>query len=238
MKESYELLQEGNPIAIAVVIAAVVVALVKGFFAMNKDRSQARKEFIESWSKAQGEKDGFLLEMVVRHGFGTYMPAELIRLVSASYLGSQAVARISSEWKWFEFDRNERKIAWKKSFRAKPWVPVAEQVVGFVLYIVMGMIGVVTILSNMGSVPLVAIASAVCVVAVVLLIHAFSIGEATGVWKLICGIGLAKEVVDAPPSRGSRPNAAIGPTQLRFRRRRPLPPRIRSRKQFSRLPKP
>ena len=109
---------------------------------------------------------------------------------------------------------------------------------GFVLYIVLGMIGVVTILGNMGSIRIVVIASALCVAAVVFLIHAFSIGEATGVWKLIRGIGLAKEVVGGPQSTVARPQAAIGPAQLRFRRRRPLRPRMRSRQKLARLPKP
>lgn len=205
MKESYELLQKGDLIAIVIVLAMVVVALVRGVFAMSKDRSQARKELIENWSKAQGDKDGFLLEMIVRHGFGAYMPADLIRIISAGYLGSEALANISSEWKWFEFDSSARKIAWKTPFRNKSWVRAIERVFGFVMYFVLGMIGVMLILRNIGSIPLVVIGSAILLVAVFMLVHAFSIGEAHGAWKLIEKIDLAKKAADTKKTKGRKP---------------------------------
>jgi hypothetical protein len=85
--------------------------VTRGIFGLHGRRSQHRKEFLELWDSAQS-KDDLWLEVAIRHLFGTYMPARVIRLTLSQSDKSQALRDLSELWPLLRFNECQN-VSWR-----------------------------------------------------------------------------------------------------------------------------
>lgn len=115
-----ELLNFGGQQALIPVLAAVVGTwLVRGLFGIHRSKSQNRKEFLELWAHGQLQDD-IWLEVSVRHLFGTYLPASLIRSLLQSPQAARALLEVSESWDFLDMDDETKEVKWKKERYSDP----------------------------------------------------------------------------------------------------------------------
>lgn len=112
MKELIEV--GGSAFLIPAVLFGLVLYAIRGVFGLHGRRSQHRKEFLELWD-ASRSKDDLWLEVAVRHLFGTYLPARVIRLAMAQPDKSQALLDLCELWPLFRFDPDSQTVRWLHS---------------------------------------------------------------------------------------------------------------------------
>lgn len=101
-------------VPLALVIAATV--LVKGVFSLHRSRSQDRKEFLDVWGR--DNPDDLWVEVAIRHMYGTYLPAAVIRMLRASPQAGRALLEISESWPLLEMDDETKDIRWRHKWHA------------------------------------------------------------------------------------------------------------------------
>jgi hypothetical protein len=101
----------GSSYLIPTVLFVLVLYAVRGIFGLHGRRSQHRKEFLELWSDSRSQDD-LWLEVAVRHLFGAYLPASVIRLALREPDKSQALWDLSELWPLFRFDPNSQTVRW------------------------------------------------------------------------------------------------------------------------------
>jgi hypothetical protein len=72
----------GSNLLIPAVLFVLMLYVTRGLSGLHGRRSQNRKEFLELWDSTRSQDD-LWLEVVVRHLFGSYLPARIIRLALA-----------------------------------------------------------------------------------------------------------------------------------------------------------
>ncbi|MFC3814141.1 hypothetical protein [Lysobacter sp. GCM10012299] len=102
---------EGRFIVPLVLIAAGV-ALIRAVFSMRRSVSADRKDFLELWSRA-AERDDAWIEVAVRHLFGEYLPASLIRSLLTSSQAGRALCEVSAAWPLLDMDDETKQLHWK-----------------------------------------------------------------------------------------------------------------------------
>lgn len=112
MKELIE--AGGSGFLIPAVLFGLVLYSIRGLFGLHGRRSQHRKEFLELWDASRSQDD-LWLEVAVRHLFGTYLPARVIRLALAQPDKSQALLDLSELWPLFRFDPDSQTVSWLHS---------------------------------------------------------------------------------------------------------------------------
>jgi hypothetical protein len=128
--------------AAMVVLAGYVIAT---FIGLHRTRSQQRVEFLNLW-KGIETMDDMELEMVVRHHWGTYLPASVIRKVCQNDYCAHQLAELSDLWTLFRFDLGLRQVTWerpeyasRKTLGSRRWIWVAGYFVfSFVAFIFLG----------------------------------------------------------------------------------------------------
>jgi hypothetical protein len=109
-----ELLKVGGPKSLIPVLVVVVgTALVKGLFGVHRSKSADRKVFLDLWSRRETQDDMWL-EVAVRHLFGTYLPASLIRSLLQSPQAARSILEISESWNLLNMDDETKELRWKK----------------------------------------------------------------------------------------------------------------------------
>jgi hypothetical protein len=88
-----------------------VLYAIRGIFGLHGRRSQNRKEFLELWDSSRSQ-DELWLEIVVRHLFGAYLPARIIRLALTRPNKSQALLDLSELWPLLRFDPESLTVSW------------------------------------------------------------------------------------------------------------------------------
>jgi hypothetical protein len=107
-----EILAAGGPgYLIPAVLFVLVLYSVRGVFGLHGRRSQHRKEFLELWSDDR-RHDDLWLEVAIRHLFGTYLPAPIIRLAMTQPDKSQALLDLSELWALLHFDSDTQTVRW------------------------------------------------------------------------------------------------------------------------------
>jgi hypothetical protein len=102
----------GSAFLIPAVLFGLILYATRGLFGLHGRRSQQRKEFLELWTGAQ-DKDDLWLEVAIRHLFGTYMPAHVIRLALAQSDKNQALRDLSELWPLLRFDETTNTANWR-----------------------------------------------------------------------------------------------------------------------------
>lgn len=120
MNTMREILEIGGAgFLIPVVLFVLVVYAIKGLYGLIGHRSRHRKEFLDLWDPARAQDD-LWLEVIVRHHFGTTMPAGIIRLALAQPDKSQALLELCELWPLFRYDRDTQTVTWLHRWHVKP----------------------------------------------------------------------------------------------------------------------
>lgn len=113
-----KLLEMSNgKLLIPVLCALVGAALVKGIFNLHRSKSADRRDFLDLW-KSNETHDDIWLEVSVRHLFGTYLPASIIRDLMQSPQAARALLEASEFWDLLEMDDETLEVSWKKKRHA------------------------------------------------------------------------------------------------------------------------
>lgn len=101
----------GSGYLIPAVLFILMLYAIRGVFGLQGRRSQHRKEFLEVWDSSRAQDD-LWLEVAVRHLFGTYLPARVIRLALAQPDMSQGLLDLAELWPLFRFDPDSQTVRW------------------------------------------------------------------------------------------------------------------------------
>jgi hypothetical protein len=101
----------GSGYLMPVVLFVLVLYAARGMFGLHGRRSQQRKEFLEFWNSLRVQDD-LWLEASVRHLFGTWLPAPIIRLALRQPDRGQSLTELSELWPLLQFDRKFHNVRW------------------------------------------------------------------------------------------------------------------------------
>ena len=101
----------GSRLLIPAVLSVLVLYAIRGLSGLHGRRSQNRKEFLELWDSTRSQDD-LWLEVVIRHLFGSYLPAHIIRLALAQPGKAQSLLDLAELWPLFHFDPTSQKMSW------------------------------------------------------------------------------------------------------------------------------
>lgn len=117
MKEILE--AGGTDFLLPAVLFLLMLYAIRGVFGLHGRRGQHRREFLELWDTARAEDD-LWLEVSVRHLFGAYLPARVIRLAMEQPDRSRALLDLSELWDLFVFNRGDETVQWRATVSS--WV--------------------------------------------------------------------------------------------------------------------
>lgn len=183
MKEWLEAFDRGGFIAWVVCAVVLFPTVIRGLFALHQQRSRSRKELLELW-KDRNVNDDFWLETLVRHSYGTSLPAALIKYLVEFRLPSSRLARLASNWAWFEYDAPNQLVCWK-GVRKHKAVRSAERIACFTAYFVLGICGFLLVTGKMNEPQIMWVGVFMMAVAVISLVHVFSSWEAEKLFRSV-----------------------------------------------------
>lgn len=141
MRDVYELLMKNSLLAYLLVVGSLIVAISKGGFALLTARNRSRQELIELW--CSGDKaDDFWLEMAIRHSFGGYLPAKVIRVIIKLNYPTVKLLKVSGSWSYLEYDDASNLISWRKRWRSRAtfrWIERIFLSLGYILFAAVAM---------------------------------------------------------------------------------------------------
>jgi hypothetical protein len=147
---------EGGKFLIPVVVIVAVAAVVKGMFGIHLSRSSDRRDFLELFQKYQGEND-LWLSVAVRHLFGAYLPATLIRQLMRNPQPGRALLEVADAWDLLDMANESGELHWRRRRFASPafrrvlgWVLLASYFVLAGLALVLGYLNVVVGFDEIG----------------------------------------------------------------------------------------
>ena len=105
---------------IPAVLFVVVLYVMRGLFHLHGRRSQSRKDFLDLWDATRSQDD-LWLEVAVRHLFGTYLPARVIRLALARPDKSRALLDLTELWPLLHFDPELQTVRWLHRRHESNW---------------------------------------------------------------------------------------------------------------------
>lgn len=148
-----EVLKAAGPTAIvpiaAVALVGYVISMLTGW---HRTKGQRRIEFLGLWRGA-GQMDDMALEVAVRHLFGTYLPASVIRRICASDHCADELSNVTQIWSLFRYDPTSRKVSWAKARHANSKVLLLEDVLYKALYFLLASMTVGCVFVVFGSEP-------------------------------------------------------------------------------------
>ncbi len=115
-----KLLEVSNgKLLIPVLCALAGAVLVKGIFNLHRSKSADRRDFLDLWMRNE-ERDDIWLEVSVRHLFGAYLPASIIRSLMQGPQAARALLEVSEFWDLLEMNDETLELDWKKKSHATP----------------------------------------------------------------------------------------------------------------------
>lgn len=101
----------GSRLLIPAVLFVLVLYAIRGLSGLHGRRSQNRKDFLDLWDSTRSQ-DHLWLEVVIRHLFGSYLPARIIRLALAQPDKAQSLLNLAELWPLFRFDPTSETASW------------------------------------------------------------------------------------------------------------------------------
>jgi hypothetical protein len=92
--------------ALAVLILGWLAKLLTD---LHTGSRQSRRDFLELW-RTLDKRDDIALEVVTRHLFGEYLPADVVRTVTGLTFPSRRLQRLSMVWPHLEYDATTQQI--------------------------------------------------------------------------------------------------------------------------------
>lgn len=105
-------IKQGSFIFPLVVLTGLTV-LAKAVFGLHRSRSQDRRDFLELWAKQA--PDDLWLEVAIRHQFGSYLPASVIRSLQRHPQAGRALMDVGTCWDLLEMDDATGVVRWRAS---------------------------------------------------------------------------------------------------------------------------
>lgn len=103
----------GGRLLIPIIVVVVGVAIVKGAFNLTRSRSADRRDFLELFQKYQDAND-LWLSVAVRHLFGAYLPAGLIRQLMSAQQPGRALLEVSNSWDLLDLNDETGDLYWRR----------------------------------------------------------------------------------------------------------------------------
>lgn len=123
---------------IPLVLIAAATALAKAVFGMHRFRSQDRKEFLELWASRRSGDD-LWMEVAVRHQFGEYLPASLIRSLMSAPQAGRALLDVSTIWALLDHNDETGEVHWRnKRHRNRTWRNIERYALNTGYFLLMG----------------------------------------------------------------------------------------------------
>jgi len=95
------------------IVVVIGVTLVKGTFSLARSRSVDRRDFLELFKKYDAESD-LWLSVAVRHLFGSYLPASLIRQLMSGPQPGRALLDVSNSWDLLDMHDETGELHWRR----------------------------------------------------------------------------------------------------------------------------
>lgn len=103
----------GGKLLIPLVVVAVGVAMAKGAFSLARSRSQDRRDFLDLFRQHEAQSD-LWLTVAVRHVFGAYLPARLIRRLMSCPQPGRALLEVGGAWRFIDMDDETGELTWRR----------------------------------------------------------------------------------------------------------------------------
>lgn len=114
-----DIVDAGGPgLLIPALLFLLVLYAARGIFGLHGRKGQHRKEFLELWDPAQ-VNDDLWLEVAIRHQFGTYPPAHVIRTILRYPATSQGLLDVSELWPLLRYDASTQTVRWRSARHEK-----------------------------------------------------------------------------------------------------------------------
>jgi hypothetical protein len=114
-----DIVDAGGPgLVIPAVLFILTLYAARGLFGLQGRKGQHRKEFLELWDPARMDDD-LWLEVTIRHQFGTYLPAHVIRTILAYPARSQGLIDVSELWPLLRYDAATQTVRWRSTRHEK-----------------------------------------------------------------------------------------------------------------------
>lgn len=110
-----DIVDAGGPgLLVPAVLFLLILYVTRGIFGLHGRKGQHRKEFLELWDPAKATDD-LWLEVAVRHQFGTYLPAPVIRIALQHPASGQSLIDLSELWPLLHYDPSTQTVRWRKA---------------------------------------------------------------------------------------------------------------------------
>ena len=131
----------GQQLLLPVLIALGGLYAARGLFGLHGRMGQRRRDFIELWSSERAQDD-LWLQVVVRHLFGCYLPAPVIRKVMGWPDAAASLLAIAVIWPMLALDPDTKAVSWKRKRYENPRVVRIERFVVFSAYVALASVAV------------------------------------------------------------------------------------------------
>ena len=104
----------GKAYLVPITFIAIGAWGVKFITGLQESKRRDRKEFLEHW-RNHNEMSDLEMEVTVRHLFGIYLPANLIRTIHSMPFPSEIFVQMIDAWPFVRFDHTNHQLAWKRN---------------------------------------------------------------------------------------------------------------------------
>lgn len=109
-----KLLEIGDgKLIVPLIVVSVGMALAKGLFSFSRSRSQDRKDFLDLFRAGNDETD-LWITVSIRHVFGAYLPASLIRQLMSGPQPGRALLEVANAWDFIDMDDETGELFWRR----------------------------------------------------------------------------------------------------------------------------
>lgn len=142
----------GSGLLVPAVLFVLMLYGARALFSLHGRRGQHRKEFLELWDSNR-LKDDLWLEVSIRHLFGTYLPAHVIRLALSRPDRAQSLLDLAELWPLFRFDADALAVSWRRTLGRTAKGMKVERLFWLTAYIALACVAVLSALVAARSEP-------------------------------------------------------------------------------------
>lgn len=104
----------GQQLILPILIAIAGLYAARGLLGLHIRMAQRRKEFLELWNSDRSSDD-LWLQVAIRHLYGCYLPASVIRRIMRWPDAAESLLAISELWPMLAVDVQTARVDWKSS---------------------------------------------------------------------------------------------------------------------------
>lgn len=134
---------------VIVVLAVLLFLAFKGLYSLNRDRANARQEFLQLWDFERAKRDPLWCEVLIRHYCREYLPARIVIKVASSSQAADTLWALSFSAGFFQLD--DGLVRWKNKHYEKALFAWLGIIFGFGLYMLLAAASTLLLLSSYRS---------------------------------------------------------------------------------------